>query len=81
MRKVVIGVVGMTVLLIGIALLVLPGPAIIVIPAGLAILATEFLWARKLLKKMKDEAARVGSKLTGRSQPPAAQKDGDEYDR
>ncbi|HEX7344206.1 MAG TPA: PGPGW domain-containing protein [bacterium] len=81
MRKVVIGILGMTVLLIGIALLVLPGPAIVVIPAGLAILATEFLWARKLLKKMKDEAARVGSKLTGRSQPPAVKKEDDESNR
>ncbi|RMG67971.1 MAG: hypothetical protein D6710_10755, partial [Nitrospirae bacterium] len=36
---------------VGIALIVLPGPATVVIPAALAILATEFVWARKLLKK------------------------------
>lgn len=40
-------------LLIGVALLVLPGPAFIVIPLGLAILASEFVWARHLLKKAK----------------------------
>ena len=45
--------IGGTVVLIGIALLVLPGPAIVVIPAGLAILATEFLWARRWLDKVK----------------------------
>jgi uncharacterized protein (TIGR02611 family) len=52
-RRLIIGVVGFTILLIGIALLVLPGPAFIVIPIGLGLLATEFVWARKLLKKVK----------------------------
>jgi uncharacterized protein (TIGR02611 family) len=50
-RKVVIGVIGATVLLIGIALIVLPGPAFIVIPIGLGILATEFIWARRAFKR------------------------------
>ena len=40
-RRVIVSVVGATVLLIGVALLVLPGPAFIVIPIGLAILATD----------------------------------------
>ena len=44
-RKVAVAVIGSTVLLFGIALIVLPGPAFVVIPLGLAILATEFLWA------------------------------------
>jgi uncharacterized protein (TIGR02611 family) len=52
-RRLVIAVVGMTVLLLGIALLVLPGPAFIVIPLGLAILAVEFAWARRLLKRVR----------------------------
>ena len=47
-------VVGFTVLIIGIAFLVLPGPAIVVIPIGLVILAGEFVWARRLLKKFND---------------------------
>jgi Putative transmembrane protein (PGPGW) len=46
-------VVGATVMLIGIALLVLPGPAIVVIPVGLAILATEYAWARRWLRKVR----------------------------
>jgi len=41
-RRVIVSVVGATVVLIGIALLVLPGPAFVVIPVGLAILATEY---------------------------------------
>jgi len=50
-RRTLIGIAGGTVLLIGIALIVLPGPAFIVIPVGLAILATEFAWARHYLAK------------------------------
>lgn len=46
----VIFVVGMTVLLLGVALIVLPGPAIVVIPAGLAILGLEFRWARRWMR-------------------------------
>lgn len=52
-KKVIIGVIGFTVLLIGVAMIVLPGPAFVVIPLGLGILATEFVWARKLLIKIK----------------------------
>jgi len=53
-RRIVVAIVGFTVLLIGIALLVLPGPAFLVIPLGLAILATEFVWARSLLQKARE---------------------------
>jgi uncharacterized protein (TIGR02611 family) len=52
-KRLVIGVVGFTVLFIGLAMIVLPGPAFVVIPIGLGILATEFVWARKLLIKIK----------------------------
>lgn len=52
-RRLVVCVVGGTLLLLGIALLVLPGPAFIVIPAGLAILALEFRWARRWLRKAR----------------------------
>ena len=54
---------GLTVLGIGIAMIVLPGPAIIVIPIGLAILATEFIWARVLLHKIKERIPERGQKL------------------
>ncbi len=52
-KRVIVSVIGFTVLVIGIAMIVLPGPAIVVIPIGLAILATEFVWAERLLKKVK----------------------------
>jgi uncharacterized protein (TIGR02611 family) len=60
-RRVIVSVVGATVLLIGIALLVLPGPAFIVIPLGLAILATEYAWARRWLRKVRRMASDVVS--------------------
>jgi len=49
-KRIVVTVVGGTVLALGIALIVLPGPAFIVMPAGLAILAIEFAWARRWLR-------------------------------
>jgi tellurite resistance protein TerC len=57
-KKLVVAVVGFTMLIAGIAMIVLPGPAFIFIPAGLAILATEFLWAKKLLQKVKEKLRR-----------------------
>ena len=58
-KRLIIGVVGFTILLIGIALLVLPGPAFIVIPIGLGLLATEFVWARRLLRKVREQIERA----------------------
>jgi tellurite resistance protein TerC len=48
-------VIGSTVLLGGVAMLVLPGPGLLVIVLALAILATEFAWARHLLKRVRRE--------------------------
>ena len=67
-RRVIVSVVGATVLLIGVALLVLPGPAFIVIPIGLAILATEYAWARRWLKNVRRMAGDVFSR-SGRRTP------------
>ncbi len=53
-RKLAIFLIGISIVLIGCILFFTPGPAIIVIPVGLAILATEFIWAKKLLKKFKE---------------------------
>jgi tellurite resistance protein TerC len=58
-RRVIVSVVGATVILIGTALLVLPGPALLVIPVGLAILATEYAWARRWLRKVRRIASDV----------------------
>ncbi|HMJ06459.1 MAG TPA: PGPGW domain-containing protein [Chthoniobacterales bacterium] len=50
-RKLIYSVLGLTILLIGIAMIVLPGPAVIVIPIGLAILAGEYAWARRVVRR------------------------------
>ena len=47
--------VGLTLLVVGAALLVLPGPAFIVIAIGLAVLGTEFAWAKSLLSRAKEK--------------------------
>jgi uncharacterized protein (TIGR02611 family) len=57
-KRVIVMVVGFTVLALGVAMIVLPGPAFIVIPLGLAILASEFLWARRLLDKIKSKISK-----------------------
>lgn len=49
-RRIVVGVLGVVVLIVGIAMMILPGPAFIMIPLGLAILGTEFYWARRWLR-------------------------------
>jgi uncharacterized protein (TIGR02611 family) len=54
-KRLVIAVIGFTVLLIGIVMIATPGPSILVIPLGLAILATEFIWARRLLNRVKGQ--------------------------
>lgn len=55
-RRIAITVLGFTVLGVGVAMIVLPGPAIIVIPVGLGILGLEFAWARIWLKKIKERS-------------------------
>jgi tellurite resistance protein TerC len=52
-RRIAVALVGGTVLAIGVALIVLPGPALVVIPLGLAILGLEFAWARAWLRKVR----------------------------
>ena len=63
-RRVVVAIVGMTVLLFGISLIVLPGPAFVVIPVGLAILATEFAWARRWLTIVREAAEKGVDRLS-----------------
>ncbi len=55
-RRVVILILGSSVVLIGAVLLVLPGPGLLTIALGLALLALEFAWARRWLKRLRDSA-------------------------
>jgi tellurite resistance protein TerC len=56
-RRIVITLTGFTVLFVGFAMIVLPGPAFVVIPAGLAILGLEFAWARHTLRALRKRGA------------------------
>ena len=58
-RKLIVGVVGTTVLALGVLMIILPGPAIVVIPLGLAILAAEFAWARRWLRRLREKSREV----------------------
>lgn len=70
-KRIVVAAIGGTVMFIGVAMVVLPGPAFVVIPLGLAILATEFVWARRWLRKLKSMIP--GNKVDGAiADPPGA---------
>jgi len=70
-RRIVVAVIGGSTLLIGIAMIVLPGPAIVVIPLGLGILGLEFAWARHWLRKLKSTANDVVNRVRSKVKPPA----------
>jgi uncharacterized protein (TIGR02611 family) len=63
-RQLIVFVLGVCVLLVGLVMIVTPGPAILVIPLGLAILATEFVWARRILDSVKQKLRRKTAKPT-----------------
>ena len=64
-RRIVIGVVGATVVAIGMVMIVTPGPALVVIPVGLAILSVEFAWARHWLRRLREAIS--NNSLNGRA--------------
>ncbi len=65
-RRIAILAVGSTVLLIGIVMIVTPGPAIVVIPLGLAILSVEFAWAKMWLRKLREGISAQNAKRRSR---------------
>jgi tellurite resistance protein TerC len=72
LRKTIVAVIGITILLIGVAMVVLPGPAIIVIPIGLGILATEFAWARRAVRRARVMIAKARGRESGKARVMAA---------
>ncbi|MDQ3609032.1 MAG: PGPGW domain-containing protein [Actinomycetota bacterium] len=58
---------GLVVLLAGLAMLVTPGPALVVIPIGLAMLSLQFSWAENLLERALERAAGAGAAAKGLS--------------
>lgn len=72
-RRIAILIVGVSVLIFGVALIVLPGPAFVVIPAGLGILAMEFDWARRWLNRIRTTAEAAAKKIRNRTTAPASE--------
>ena len=66
-RRIIIALVGSTVLLLGMVMIVTPGPALVVIPLGLAILGLEFAWARLWMRRLRE-------KISARSQKNHAER-------
>lgn len=63
-RRLVVLVVGLTLLLCGVVMLVTPGPGSLLILAGVGVLALEFAWARRLLKRIKAKARELGQTVS-----------------
>lgn len=73
-KRIIVTIIGGTVVIFGVILIVTPGPAVLVIPAGLAILGTEYAWARRWLRKARSMAASAITKtqnIARRGKPAA----------
>jgi len=53
-RRAVVGLIGTTIVLLGLLLIFLPGPGALVILIGLAVLGTEFVWAQRVIKRARE---------------------------
>ncbi|MDP2036765.1 MAG: PGPGW domain-containing protein [Ignavibacteria bacterium] len=62
LKRILIAIIGGTIVVIGLFMIVLPGPAFIVIPLGLTILATEFIWAKRMIERFKDQFDKLRNK-------------------
>jgi uncharacterized protein (TIGR02611 family) len=65
-RRLIILIVGLTLFLSGVAMLITPGPGWLLILAGLSVLALEFVWARRLLRKIKAKGYELGRMFDSR---------------
>ena len=70
-KRIAVSVFGLVLLVAGLAMMVLPGPGILVIIAGLAVLATEYVWAERALNLAKQKAEQAKNKVLGRKEPSA----------
>lgn len=64
-KRIAVTVAGLTVLAAGVAMLALPGPGLLVVVLGLAILASEYVWARRALDLAKRKAKEAKTKAGG----------------
>ena len=53
-KRIAIAVIGTSILAVGIVMIITPGPALVLVPVGLAILGLEFAWARSWLMRLRE---------------------------
>jgi tellurite resistance protein TerC len=73
-RRIIVAVIGFTVLLVGIVMIVTPGPGWLVILLGLSILSAEFVWARRWLRRIKKTGSDLVRSVRGGSKVVPGQK-------
>ena len=64
-RRIFLIVAGFTLLLLGIIMVFTPGPGTPVIFLGLGLLAAEFVWARRLMERIKRKGTRLKNAFLG----------------
>jgi tellurite resistance protein TerC len=73
-RRIIVAVIGFTVLLVGIVMIVTPGPGWLAILLGLSILSAEFVWARRWLRRIKKTGSGLARTVLGESKAVPGQK-------
>jgi uncharacterized protein (TIGR02611 family) len=68
-RRIFRAVAGFTLLLVGLVMLFTPGPGWLVILLGLGLLAAEFVWARRLMDRIKHEGGKLKDTVLGKPDP------------
>jgi uncharacterized protein (TIGR02611 family) len=75
-RRIAVTIIGVVVVLAGLALLILPGPGWLLIFVGLSILGSEYVWAQRLLRIAKEQANNAKDKVLRRKQAKADRREG-----
>ena len=65
-KRIAVSVVGLVLLLLGLVMMVLPGPGLLFVIAGLAVLATEYVWAQRMLNYAKRKAEQAKNAVLGK---------------
>jgi uncharacterized protein (TIGR02611 family) len=68
-KRIVKVIIGFTLLALGIVMIVTPGPGWLTIMLALGILAAEFVWARRLLDRLKEQGVRLRDSVMPREKP------------
>ncbi len=70
-RRVSVAIIGFTVVLLGLVMIVTPGPGWLVILLGLSILSAEFVWAQRLMRRLKKTGKELTKTVFGETKKPS----------